>query len=604
DDDDVADGCGAAYVFKRTGDTWAEEDKLIAVDAEQQFDEMGFSVAIHGDTVVAGAHYDSFYDVWTGAAYVFERSGTDWSQTDKLYAEDPGRGNQFGWSVAVHGDTAVVGAVFQGSGSAYVYRRSSPWTFEQKLPRVGIGANASFGHSVAVQGDVAVVGAPGDTVSGYTGIGSAWVYTRDGTTWTHLTTLSPQDPSDQADGVQFGVWVGINDGAVVAGAAGDAENGQWAGAAYVNDFDPDVGVDPPDADTGPVPVGRDSAPVTITVSNEGLAPLTVGTVSLSGPDAAEFEIRNDNASGQSIPAGGSATLEVVFRPASEGAKSASVDVPSDDPDTPSLSFALQGLGAPPNDACLLPKKVKVGKKGLVSAGTLHLGPDDVNLALPLTIDIGDQSFVLPALTEVKGGKKYTHKDEKVRLVVKPSNRGSSRAKFKLRAAAEPADGALAMRFTNDDLDAGCTVTLVSGRFRLGKGAGSLAEPAMVPEKAKGKLLGGGKDGMKIVARWAGDGKVPTTPPDFSVGFGDGFQATVASADFVPRGNRFLYRGSGTGLTKLVIDYARGQIALTVKRADLGSVPEGPSAVELKVALGDDERTIRIRMARRKKALRY
>ena len=62
--------------------------------------------------------------------------------------------------------------------------------------------------------------------------------------------------------------------------------------------------------------------------------------------------------------------------------------------------------------------------------------------------------------------------------------------------------------------------------------------------------------------------------------------------------------SGAGISKVVIDYARGQIAFTVKQADLGTVQEGPSTVELKVALDEDERTIRIRMARKKKALRY
>ncbi|MCX7843752.1 MAG: choice-of-anchor D domain-containing protein [Candidatus Bipolaricaulota bacterium] len=110
---------------------------------------------------------------------------------------------------------------------------------------------------------------------------------------------------------------------------------------------PQIAVSPLAHDFGAVRVGQESAPLTVTVRNVGTAPLSVGTVSLTGPHAAEFLVRNDAVSGATIPPGGSRTLEVVFRPVSVGAKTATLRIPSDDPQTPVASVSLSGTGAAP-----------------------------------------------------------------------------------------------------------------------------------------------------------------------------------------------------------------------------------------------------------------
>ena len=122
DEDSEGLNAGAAYVFVRNGTTWNEQDKLVASDAEAN-DYFGGSVAISGDTVVVGAPYGISGGSSVGAAYVFVRNGTSWSQQGKLVAGDAQVDGRFGCSVAVSGDTVVVGASGEGSyaGAAYVF---------------------------------------------------------------------------------------------------------------------------------------------------------------------------------------------------------------------------------------------------------------------------------------------------------------------------------------------------------------------------------------------------------------------------------------------------------------------------------------------------
>src|SRR6202023_3439997 len=97
---------GAAYVFGRSGTAWSQQAELTASDAAVN-DCLGWSVAISGSTVVVGAPNKKSN---TGAAYVFVGSGTAWSQQGKLTASDAAVNDTFGWSVAISGSTAVVGA--------------------------------------------------------------------------------------------------------------------------------------------------------------------------------------------------------------------------------------------------------------------------------------------------------------------------------------------------------------------------------------------------------------------------------------------------------------------------------------------------------------
>ena len=143
---------GSAYVFVRSGGVWSQQQKLEASDAAAG-DVFGISVAISGDTVVVGAWLDDgAAGVDQGSAYVFVRSGGVWSQQQKLEASDAGAGDGFGLSVAISGDTVVISAVFDDGpagadqGSAYVFVRSGGvWSQQQKLEASDAGAGDLFG---------------------------------------------------------------------------------------------------------------------------------------------------------------------------------------------------------------------------------------------------------------------------------------------------------------------------------------------------------------------------------------------------------------------------------------------------------------------------
>jgi len=113
---------GSAYVFVRSGTTWSQQAKLTANDGVA-YDDFGDSVSLSGDTAVIGARGDDDLGTDSGSAYVFVRSGTTWSQQAKLTASDGAYSDRFGYSVSVSGDTAVIGAYGDDNfkGAAYVF---------------------------------------------------------------------------------------------------------------------------------------------------------------------------------------------------------------------------------------------------------------------------------------------------------------------------------------------------------------------------------------------------------------------------------------------------------------------------------------------------
>jgi hypothetical protein len=231
-DDTEGSGLGSAYVFAPLGPGRIEQAHLTASDSASYF---GDAVAIDGDTAVVGAYGN---DNSTGAAYVFVRSGTTWTQQAKLTASDATVLDEFGWSVAVSGDVAIVGApgvnrpLGINFGAAYVFVRSGTTWTEQAHLTASDGASGDFlGTSVAVSGDTAVVGAYNDDTSSGTDAGSAYVFVRSGTTWTEQAHLTA---SDGAGHDEFGVSVaGSADTAVLGARYRDTPGGDGAGSAYV-----------------------------------------------------------------------------------------------------------------------------------------------------------------------------------------------------------------------------------------------------------------------------------------------------------------------------------------------------------------------------------
>jgi len=158
---------GSAYIFTRLGSKWVEQAKLLASDAAY-WDEFGFSVAIWGDVAVVGALRDDDNGANSGAAYVFRFDGDRWVEQQKLLASDGTMEDLFGNAVAVWEDVVIVGAFYaddgtrSNCGAAYVFRfDGSRWVEQQKLVASDARSGDHFGCSVALWGDRAVVGAYG-----------------------------------------------------------------------------------------------------------------------------------------------------------------------------------------------------------------------------------------------------------------------------------------------------------------------------------------------------------------------------------------------------------------------------------------------------------
>jgi len=237
---------GSAYVFKRTGTSWAQEAQLLASDGAEH-DRFGYSVSISGDYAVVGAWRDDDNGSSSGSAYVFRRTGTSWAEEAKLIASDGAASDYFGYSVSISGDYAIVGARGDGnSGSAYVFKRTgTSWVEEAKLLASDGAGGDQFGRSISISGDYAIVGAHSDDNDNGKDAGSAYIFKRDGTSWTEQAKLTA---SDGAANDWFGGWqqagVSISGGYAVVGAYLDDDNGLDAGSAYVyNVITGTIGID-------------------------------------------------------------------------------------------------------------------------------------------------------------------------------------------------------------------------------------------------------------------------------------------------------------------------------------------------------------------------
>ncbi|HLI28456.1 MAG TPA: FG-GAP-like repeat-containing protein [Chloroflexota bacterium] len=235
---------GAAYVFGRRGTLWSVA-ALTASDAAAS-DNFGISVALSADgsTALVGAYgADLPGKPNAGAAYVFVRSGSSWSQQAKLTAGDAAAGDYFGGSVALSADgsTALVGAYHADlpgqadAGAAYVFGRSgTTWSQQAKLVAADAATGVSLGSSVALSADgsTALVGADGADQPGKQDTGAAYVFGRSGTTWSQQAKLTA---SDAATGDGFGIRVALSaDGtiALVGAYHADLSGKTNAGAAY------------------------------------------------------------------------------------------------------------------------------------------------------------------------------------------------------------------------------------------------------------------------------------------------------------------------------------------------------------------------------------
>lgn len=181
---------GAAWIYTRNGSSWTKQAKLVASDSVGT-SAQGYKVALSADghtAIVGGAMDDSMI----GAAWIYTRSGSTWTQQAKLIGTGHLGVGAMGYSVAINADgntVAVSGPYDDGTnGAVWIFTRSgTSWSEQAKLTVTGNIGPANIGYSVALtaDGNTAVLGGPNDN----TMVGASWIFTRSGTTWTERTKL-------------------------------------------------------------------------------------------------------------------------------------------------------------------------------------------------------------------------------------------------------------------------------------------------------------------------------------------------------------------------------------------------------------------------------
>ena len=230
----VGNAQGVVFVYSLIDGVWTEQQEL-APDDGLSGDGFGFSVSVSGDQIVIGAPYATVDgNGGEGAAYVFTNTDGSWTQTAKLAPDDGSASFNFGWSVALSGNNAIVSAPVAPvgdnalQGKAYVFSENAgTWTQAQALTASDGSAFATFGSSVALDGATAVVGAAGTNAY----FGAAYVFDGSGGTWLQTGELVPDD------GVMtefFGLSVAVSGATALVGAYNQrVGNNSGQGSAYV-----------------------------------------------------------------------------------------------------------------------------------------------------------------------------------------------------------------------------------------------------------------------------------------------------------------------------------------------------------------------------------
>jgi hypothetical protein len=261
-------GAAYVYIWNSGTSQWDFQQKLIAtgLNARKASDLFGSAIAISGDTIIVGVGKHSYNlsgaGVYSqaGAAFIYVRSGSTWALQQKIIGSNCYNMDYFGNSVSISGNTVVVGAykhqydanyanALIGAGAAYIFTRTGvTWTEQQKLIPTGTAArnsNDNFGNSVSISGDTVVIG---DVLHDYdanglnalTDSGAAFVFTRFGSSWTQQQKLSGVDINDRFANDSFSVSVSIYDNTIAVGASshnydnnGDNPGSSYLGAVFV-----------------------------------------------------------------------------------------------------------------------------------------------------------------------------------------------------------------------------------------------------------------------------------------------------------------------------------------------------------------------------------
>ncbi len=257
---------GSAYIFERNAggpNNWGEVKHFIASDGAA-FDTFGKSVAISGDTAIVGSDGDTVAGIRKGSVYIVERNiggAGNWGELKKITAADGAASDQFGYGVAIDGNTIIVGAwqdkvgANVDQGSAYIFERNTGgannWGEVKRLVASDGAASDYFGLSVSISGDTAIVSAPYDQIGANTFQGSAYIFKQNmggADNWGQAKKLTA---TDGAENDVFGLTVAVSGETAIAGAPGDDVGGalnQGSASIFVSNndaWDQQANVSPP-----------------------------------------------------------------------------------------------------------------------------------------------------------------------------------------------------------------------------------------------------------------------------------------------------------------------------------------------------------------------
>ncbi len=233
-DDDGGTRSGSVYVYRHDGVRWNEHEKLTAFDAAPET-RFGASISIDNGSVVIGA-YAGVNGILAGSAYVYRLENESWQSEAKLVPTDTGPDDRFGVSVSLSGDSALIGAPRNGAGgidgAAYIFQRvGSEWNEVARLFSASSDGGNLFGTAVSIDSGLALVGAP---LNNYPDVnaGTAHLYSSFGGSWTEVATVTASD-WEIAD--RFGWSVAVEDSELFIGAIADDDRGPASGSTYVLD---------------------------------------------------------------------------------------------------------------------------------------------------------------------------------------------------------------------------------------------------------------------------------------------------------------------------------------------------------------------------------
>jgi hypothetical protein len=232
----INDDDGEAFIYEKKGANWERIQNLKPTPKNDYYLEFGSVVAIDGDYAVVGVPSDSITAWDQGSVYVYQRVDSIWVQQTKLTATDKTQGDLFGSSVAIHGRFIIVGAprddigANSNQGSAYIFvRNGNTWSQQQKIVSTDGAFNDYFGASVAIYNDHAVIGADHANITN-SDQGAAYVFTRNNASWTQQTKLIVPNLLQQT---YFGNAVAIQDTTIVIGAYSGVTTEFLPGSVYI-----------------------------------------------------------------------------------------------------------------------------------------------------------------------------------------------------------------------------------------------------------------------------------------------------------------------------------------------------------------------------------